>query len=202
MINILLVILIAYLIGSIPFSHIFPRIKGKDVRRAGTRNVGASNALVVAGPILGILALIGDIAKGYLAVSIAHYYSPLPWVAVAAGLAAVIGHDFSIFLRFKGGKGVATTGGALMAFDLVFAVFVLLLWILLILISRYFIPSTLIILGMVPCLMWVLGLRREYIIFSALAFGLALYTHRRDIVRIVSGRELKTSEAVKHYLKK
>jgi glycerol-3-phosphate acyltransferase PlsY len=200
--EIFLIILISYLLGSIPFSHIFPKIKGHDVGKKGTKNIGATNALVVAGPIMGTLALAGDIAKGYLAVSIALYYSPLPWVAVLAGLAAIIGHDFSIFLKFKGGKGVATTGGALMAFDLIFAVFVLLLWLLLILVSRYFIPSTLIMLGIIPLLMWVLGKRMEYIVFGFLAFALVLYAHREDIKRIISGKELNTSESVRHYLRK
>jgi glycerol-3-phosphate acyltransferase PlsY len=200
--EIFLIILVSYLLGSIPFSHIFPKIKGKDVRKGGTKNIGASNALVVAGPVMGVLALAGDIAKGYLAVSIAHYYSPLPWAAVLAGLAAIAGHDFSIFLKFKGGKGVATTGGALMAFDLIFAMFVLLLWLLLILVSRYFIPSTLIMLGIIPLLMWVLGKRMEYIVFGFLAFALVLYAHREDIKRIISGKELNTSESVRHYLRK
>jgi glycerol-3-phosphate acyltransferase PlsY len=197
-----LIILVSYLLGSIPFSHIFPRIKGHDVSKKGTKNIGATNALVVAGPVLGALALVGDIAKGYLAVSLACYYSPLPWVAVAAGLAAILGHAFSIFLKFKGGKGVATLGGALLAFDLIFGVFVVLFWILLILVTRYFIPSTLIMAGMIPLMMLVLNKRMEYIVFGVLAFVLLLYTHRQDIKRIIVGKELNTAESVKHYLEK
>ncbi|MFC1637667.1 glycerol-3-phosphate acyltransferase, partial [Candidatus Margulisiibacteriota bacterium] len=157
--EIFLIILGSYLLGSIPFSHLFPKIKGHDVRKKGTMNIGATNALVVAGPVLGALALAGDIAKGYLAVSLAVYYSPLPWVAAAAGLAAMLGHCFSIFLKFKGGKGIATMGGALLAFDLVFGIFVVLFWILLILVTRYFILSTLIMAALIPLMMWVLNKR-------------------------------------------
>ena len=164
--------------------------------------MGASNVLVVAGPIMGALALFGDIAKGFLAVSLANYYFPNPWFGVLAGVVAIIGHDFSVFLKFKGGKGVATTGGALIAFDPIFAMVVLLLWILLIIASRYFVPSTLIILGSIPLMMWVLGQRIEFIVFGVLAFALALYTHREDLKRLISGKELKTSESVKHYLGK
>ncbi|MFH1347484.1 MAG: glycerol-3-phosphate 1-O-acyltransferase PlsY [Candidatus Margulisiibacteriota bacterium] len=196
------IVLLSYLLGSIPFSHIFPKLKGKDVRKGGTKNIGATNALVVAGPIMGVLALAGDIGKGYLAVYLAQQYLVVPWGITLAAVAAVIGHDFSIFLKFKGGKGVATTGGALFAIDLVFGISALLFWILLILISRYFIPSTIIILGCIPVAMWVLGMRVEFIAFGILAFILALYTHREDIERIISGKELNTSESIKKHLKK
>jgi len=201
-----IVFVLAYLLGSIPFSHIFPKLKGKDVRSGGTKNVGATNALVVAGPVFGALALVGDIAKGYLAVYFARQYlmgDPyMMWGLMLAGLFAVIGHDFSIFLKFKGGKGVATTAGVLFAFDPFFGLAAALFWILLIVVSRYFIPSTIIILGCIPIMMWVLGMRLEIIIFGLLSFLLALYTHREDIRRIISGKEIKTSEAMKHYLKK
>lgn len=204
--NFLVVIIGAYLLGSIPFSHIFPKLKGKDVRSGGTKNVGATNALVVAGPLFGLLALIGDIAKGYFSVYFARQYlmgdSYMMWGLMLAGVFAVIGHDFSIFLKFKGGKGVATTGGVLLAFDPFFGIAALLLWILLIIVSRYFIPSTLIILTCIPIMMWILGLRLEIITFGVLALLLALYTHREDIKRIISGQELKTSDSMKKYLKK
>jgi glycerol-3-phosphate acyltransferase PlsY len=194
--NFVLAIIAAYLIGSIPFSHIFPRLKGHDVRSKGTKNVGATNALVVAGPILGALALIGDIAKGYLVIFLAQTYFGEPWLVVAAGLAAIAGHDFSIFLRFKGGKGVATTGGELMAIDLGFLLVTGLFWILLIVVNRYFIRSTLIILACVPVAMWVLGMRPELIVFGVGAFLLALAAHREDVKRILAGQELNTSESI------
>jgi len=200
--NVLLLIVVSYLLGSIPFSHIFPRLKGKDVQKGGTKNIGATNVLVVAGPLMGALALIGDIGKGFLAVYLAQRYFIDPWVVVFAGLAAIAGHDFSLFLKFKGGKGVATTGGVLLALDPIFAIIVLLIWILLIVVTRYFIPSTLIIFGCVPVMLWVLGKRAEYVIFALLAFVLALYTHRADIKRLFAGKELNTQEAMGHYLKK
>jgi len=197
-----LVIIGSYLLGSIPFSHIFPKLKGEDVSQKGTKNIGATNALVVAGPIIGALALIGDLAKGYLAVSIAKYYFVNPWIVVLAGLAAIIGHDFSIFLKFKGGKGIATTGGCLLAIAPVFALIVILLWGALILITRYFIPSTLLILGTLPITTWAVGKRLEYIVFAVGVFLLALFTHRNDVKRLLAGQELRTGDAVKHYMGK
>jgi glycerol-3-phosphate acyltransferase PlsY len=192
-----LIIVAAYLIGSIPFSHLFPRIKGHDVRQKGTKNVGATNALVVAGPLMGALALAGDIGKGYLVVYLAQIFSGNLWVIALAGLAAIIGHDFSVFLRFKGGKGVATTGGIFLAIDFLFGIVVLLFWVLLILISRYFIRSTLIILACVPVAMLILGLSKEVVFFGVGAFILALIAHREDVKKIISGTELTTSESMK-----
>jgi glycerol-3-phosphate acyltransferase PlsY len=200
--NFVLAVIAAYLIGSIPFSHIFPRLKGHDVRHKGTKNVGATNALVVAGPILGALALIGDTAKGFLVVYFAQTYSGDPWLVALTGLAAIAGHDFSVFLDFKGGKGVATTGGALMAIDLGFTIVTVLFWILLIVISRYFIRSTLIILACVPAAMWVMGMRPELIVFGVGAFLLAVAAHREDVKRILAGQELNTSESIKKAFQK
>jgi glycerol-3-phosphate acyltransferase PlsY len=198
----LLFILFAYLIGSIPFSHILPKIKGEDIREKGTRNIGATNALVVAGPVIGALALVGDVGKGFLAIYLAQKYIVFPWGVALVGLAAIVGHDFSLFLKFKGGKGVATTAGALLALNPGFAIIILLLWILLILISRYFIPSTIIIMGAIPILMGVAGLRFEYIVFAGLAFLLGVYTHRADIQRLIEGKELNTSQSVRKFLNK
>ncbi len=201
--ELLLLVVASYLLGSIPFSQIFPKLKGKDVQEKGTKNVGATNALVVAGPIMGVLALVGDVAKGFLAVALANYFfQPLPWPPVLAGLAAILGHDFSIFLKFKGGKGVATTGGTLLAMDPIFAGIVLLIWILLILVTRYFIPSTLIILGGLPLMMWTLNKRIEFITFALMVFVLALYTHREDMRRLLTGKELTTSDSIRHYMNK
>ncbi|MFC1510813.1 glycerol-3-phosphate 1-O-acyltransferase PlsY [Candidatus Margulisiibacteriota bacterium] len=195
-------LLLSYLLGSIPFSHIFPRLKGKDVKGAGTKNVGATNALVVAGPIIGALAWIGDVGKGFAAVYLAQTLVGDPLVICFAGVAAIIGHDFSIFLKFKGGKGVATTAGVLLAIDPILWFIVLLLWILLILVTRFFILSSLIMIGILPMLMWVLGKRIEYAVLFLLAFLLVLYTHREDIKRMIAGQELTTSESISHYMKK
>lgn len=200
--NVLLSIVLSYLLGSIPFSHLFPKLKGKDVSQSGTKNIGATNALVVAGPLIGFLSWAGDVGKGFLAVYLAQRYFLPYWAVTACGLAAIIGHDFSVFLKFKGGKGIATTGGALIAFDPVFALVVTLFWAMLILIWRYFIPSTIIILACVPIAMLVLGLRIEVVAFGVLALLLALYTHRKDLQRFLSGQELRTGEAVDKFMKK
>lgn len=200
--NIFLRMVVSYLLGSIPFSHIFPQLKGKDVRKSGTGNVGATNALVVAGPLMGALALVGDMGKGFLAVYLAQKYVLDPWAVVFAGFFVILGHDFSVFLKFKGGKGVATSFGTLLALDPVFSVIVFLLWVLLIVVTRYFIPSTLVLFVSMPFMMGVLGMRFEYLVFAVLAAVLAFYTHRFDLGRFFSGKEVSAPEALSRYLKK
>jgi len=198
----ILFFVVSYLIGSIPFSHIFPSLKGKDVSKAGSKNIGATNALVVAGPLMGALALIGDILKGFLPIFFALRYNLSPWTVTFIALALVAGHDFSVFLKFKGGKGLATTGGCLLAFDPIFALLVLLIWILTIIATRYFILSTIIVLGGLPLAMMVLGMRGEVVAFALGAFLLSLYAHRNDLMRLISGQEVRANEAVSKFLSK
>lgn len=195
-------VLLSYLIGSIPFSYLFSRFKGHDVREKGTKNVGATNALVVAGPIAGALSLAGDISKGILPVLLCRYFSLPDWGTALSALAAIAGHDFSLFLGFRGGKGIATTGGVLLALDPIFTFLVILLWGLTMLVIRYFIPSTILVLGFLPIMMWMGSWRTEYVLFGVGAFLLALYVHRHDLQRFFSGNELTIQESIAKYRKK
>ena len=200
--QIFLLIIGSYLIGSIPFSKILPKLKGRDAAQEGTKNIGATNALAIGGPVIGVLSLIGDIAKGYLPVYLAFQFNLPVWAVCCCGFAAILGHEFSVFLKFKGGKGVSTTGGTIFAIDPVFTIFAILIYILLAMITRYFILSTLIVLGAVPVMILILGWRIEYIIYMAAAFLLALYTHRADIKRLVAGQEKSIPETYQAYRNK
>ena len=167
--------------------------------KAGTTNVGASNVLVIAGPLAGVMALVGDVVKGFIVIGLARSLLYPDWVIACCGLAAIIGHDFPIFLRFSGGKGVATTGGVLLAINPIFAFIILLLWLLTMAVLRYFIPSTLLIFALLPFIMWLGSFQREYIFFSIAAMLLAFYAHRNDIKRLLSGRELKIKDSLEKY---
>ena len=114
--NITIAIVIGYLIGSIPFPYIAARLKkGVDIRQVGGRNMGAVNVAREIGLPIGIAVLIADIGKGALAVFIARWLGlPLVWIFVV-GFAAVVGHNWPVFLKFRGGKGAATTLGVLLA---------------------------------------------------------------------------------------
>ena len=108
-------ILLAYVLGSIPTGYWLGRtIRKIDIRQHGSKNIGATNTLRVLGKKLGALALIGDIAKGLIAVLLIAQLSPWQHTPLACALAAILGHTFSLFLKFKGGKGVATSAGALL----------------------------------------------------------------------------------------
>jgi len=107
-----LILIGAYLIGSIPFSYLVAKWRGIDVRTVGSGNVGATNVMRSAGTVPGLVAFALDAAKGAVAVLVAQRLTREPGVPAAAALAAVVGHIFPVWLRFKGGKGVATGAGA------------------------------------------------------------------------------------------
>ena len=196
-----LLVITAYLIGSIPFSYLFPKVKGKNTQKEGTGNVGATNALITAGPLPAILALFGDVAKGFLAIMLARYFQLPPLGLALVALAAVVGHDFSVFLKFRGGKGVATTGGILLALDPLFMFLVLLVWVLTMMLIRYFIPATVATLCLIPFLMWAGSWPLEYYLFGVGNALLGIYAHRLDLQRFLAGQELTIEQAIKKHRK-
>jgi len=196
------IVVASYLIGSIPFSYLASKIKGQDPRKAGTGNVGATNTLIVAGKRAGIIALVGDVGKGFLAITLARYFQLPDWGIALAALAVVVGHDFSVFLKFKGGKGVATTGGILFALDPIFTILVILFWILSMLLVRHFIPGTALTFIMIPVLMWMVSWRPEYIAFGVVNAALGLYSHRASLERFYQGTEPTIQESIAKYLNK
>ena len=111
----LLSIIIAYLLGSIPFAYIIGKLSGLDVRQVGDRNVGTFNVFRHAGLGAGIATLVADVGKGALAIVVAKLLSANELVMFGAGVAAVIGHNWPVFLRFRGGRGLAVVIGALLA---------------------------------------------------------------------------------------
>src|SRR5688572_17416390 len=146
-------LLLAYLIGSIPFSFLVVKLMaGKDVREYGSRNVGATNAARTAGKTAGILALLLDIAKGYVVVVLARWMTLRPewpfdagvlpwqsremWVALA-GLVGVLAHMFPVWLRFHGGKGVATAAGVFLGLNPIVMAAAFLIFLIVLLLFRY-----------------------------------------------------------------
>ena len=111
----LLSIIIAYLLGSIPFAYIIGKLRGLDVRQVGDRNVGTFNVFRHAGMGAGIATLVAEVGKGALAIVVAKLLSVNEWVVLGAGVAAVIGHNWPVFLHFRGGRGLAVVIGALLA---------------------------------------------------------------------------------------
>jgi len=191
-VNLLFLFAAAYLIGSLPFSLIFAKLfKGVDVRQVGTGNVGASNTLVSAGKRAGILAALFDLTKGFAVIILARNFLGSDAVIALCGFLAIVGHDFPVYLKFKGGKGVATTLGILLAIN-PYAVWIGLGgYIVILLLTRYLILSSLLTMALLPLVLFYLKEDIWYIIFTIAAAGLMLFVHREDIKRLVEGKEKK-----------
>jgi glycerol-3-phosphate acyltransferase PlsY len=187
----LLVIAVAYLIGSIPFSFLVARAFGvRDVRRVGSGNVGATNVLRSAGKAAGALALLLDLAKGALAVAIAQRLAPGdPVLPAAAAAVAVVGHTYPVWLGLRGGKGAATGLGAFALLDPVAALVALPVFFLTIATTGF--ASLGSVLGAVGLAMATLFFRgMDPVAIAALATAaFILFRHRSNLRRIVDGSE-------------
>jgi acyl phosphate:glycerol-3-phosphate acyltransferase len=190
----------AYFIGSIPFGLLLGKLfGGGDVRKAGSGNIGATNVSRVAGPAAGILTLVLDAAKGSVAVVLAARLTneSAMWMMIA-GFLALIGHCFPVWLRFKGGKGVATAAGVFLALCPPAMLGALLLFILVAAFWRYVSLGSIAAAAAIPLLMyflWAPGHAPPHVVtFGSLAIALlVIYKHDANIQRLVQGEEPKFS---------
>lgn len=179
MINIIAAVIIGYLLGSIPFAYIIARMKkGVDIRDVGGGNVGALNAYREIGPVYGLAVLAADILKGVFAVLIARWLDvSLVWVCIA-GFAAVVGHNWPVFIKFKGGKGAATVLGVLVALTPVQLLIAAAIVLILIGVTRN-VRLALFALVLVPLLDWLFD-KDPIHIYTAL--GLLLFIGLRTMI--------------------
>jgi glycerol-3-phosphate acyltransferase PlsY len=189
----------AYLLGAIPFGLLIGRIVGADVRRAGSGNIGATNVGRVLGKKLGALTLVCDVAKGLLPVWLAASLLPaslLPdstanreWLVMACGLATVVGHMFPLYLRFKGGKGVATALGVFLFISPWSVLISLLVFSGALTAFRYVSVASLTASLLIPLWLWLLG-ESAIILLTALAIVVLIwFQHRSNIGRLLRGTE-------------
>lgn len=188
-------LLLGYLIGSLPTGLIVIRLlRGIDIRQYGSGNIGATNVFRVAGLPTAALVLAVDMLKGAIPVLLARTWDQPPLVTVFGGLAAIAGHNWSIFLRFAGGKGIATSFGVLLALSPASAGVAAAVWLLVASVTRYASLASLLGIAAVPPAMWLRREPREYVAFGALALVLAIYRHRANIARLRRGTELKITD--------
>jgi len=189
----ILIIAVCYLIGSIPFGVIIGRVfKGVDIRDSGSGNIGAANAIRTLGIVPGILVLLLDVAKGFFAVYLSTHLMPnAPLMNVIAGLTAVIGHNSSIFLKFKGGKGIATTFGVFLALNWQIALICLATYVIMVFITRYSSVGSLSGTLAMPVCMYIFHQPPEYFWFSIIAAAFAFYKHKENIKRLLKGEEIR-----------
>jgi glycerol-3-phosphate acyltransferase PlsY len=188
-------VVLAYLIGSIPTGLLVARaMGGPDPRRSGSGNLGTANLYRLLGRQAGALTLLGDVVKGTLPVMLAlSWLSPLgPWqeAAVAVvGAAAVLGHVFPLYLRFKGGKGVATTFGVVAALAPWAALNLTLVYLLALAQTRIFSLSALIAAWLLPVAVGLFADSKAYLLLAAGLSGLILVCHRDNLERFFKGEE-------------
>lgn len=189
----LLVSCVAFLSGSFPSGLVLVRLfTGQDVRQQGSGNIGASNVTRAAGMKLGVSAALLDIAKGTAPVLLGRWVGLGSWELAIVALAAVLGHDFSLFLRFRGGKGVATTFGVSLGLAPFAAILSVALWILVLGVSRYSSLASLLALAALPVAMAVLGQPPPFVVVEVALFLLGVAKHWENIVRLIQGKELKS----------
>ena len=183
---------LAYLIGSIPSGLILGKLFWHtDLREHGSHNIGATNAWRTLGKGAGIAVFIADSLKGQAGVMLGLSLVGTPLAAVVGGLLAIIGHSFSLFLRFHGGKGVATSLGVLSMLmgDVTFMLFVL--WFTIVYVTRYVSLGSVVAGGLAPILAALFGYPMEYLLFTAIAAVLVIVRHRENIKRLMNGTENK-----------
>ena len=181
--------LVSYLFGSIPFGYLFTKILlKKDIRNVGSGNIGATNVLRTGNKLLGYLTLVLDIAKAVVPVIfIKLNYPDLVYISA---LCAFLGHLFPIWLKFKGGKGVATLVGILLSINIYYAIVFVTVWILTFVISKYSSLSSLFASISIP--IYLLIIDKGNIIFFIIMFVLIFYTHRENIKRLINKEETKS----------
>jgi acyl phosphate:glycerol-3-phosphate acyltransferase len=198
MILLILGLMTAYLIGSIPTSYLIGRLKGVDVRKHGSGNVGATNVLRVMGKLPALITLIADIGKGVLAVTLiaVFFYQKNTLITFSVfrallGLAVIIGHVWPVFLKFKGGKGVATFIGVFMIIFPVGLLIGLITWLITLWLTKYVSLGSILLVVTVSIIAAGSAARFEIVILSVTSCIIICYKHKCNINRLLSGEEHK-----------
>ena len=185
------VILVSYLIGCSNMALYISKYKGVDIRAKGSGNLGASNALVTMGWPAGVAVALHDIGKAVLAVVLAKHFCPqLPLIGAIAGVSCVLGHIFPFYLRFKGGKGLASFLGMTLALNWKFALVVFVLVALITLITDYIAVATLTTIVLVPGYMGIMYQSLSLVLILCVATVVILLKHRENLVRLCNGTEI------------
>ncbi len=188
----LLVCVLSYLLGSIPNGLVLSKLIWHiDIRDYGSHNIGATNVWRTLGKGPGFLVFFLDFLKGLLGVWFGQCLSGLPMDLVLGGIFAIVGHSASIFLGFKGGKGVATGLGVIAMLMPIPTLLVFLVWLAIVYVTRYVSLGSIVAAALVPILSWLFGNPLEYTLFGLLAAVFIIYRHKANIHRLLAGTESK-----------
>lgn len=195
-----------YLLGSIPTGFIVGKMRGLDIRTVGSGNIGATNVFRALGTPAGIVVLLCDALKGWLAVAVvavllAQHFGRTEsaqaheWFRLVGGLAAILGHNYTCWLHFKGGKGIATSAGVLAALVPYALLTVLGLWIIAVAVTRYVSVGSVLAAAALPFATWFLPPKHDSTLtaVTAVVGALAIYKHKANIRRLLNGTENRLS---------
>ena len=197
-----LVLLEAYLFGSIPSGYLAGRFSGVDVRQHGSGNIGATNVLRVLGKPWGFAVFFADALKGFVAVRLAMLLASrtpgaaeyIEFYAIVAAAACVAGHSFPVWLRFKGGKGVATSAGSLAGVTPISAFTIFVVWLIVFKVTRYVSLASIVAATALPVVVGILVAMKQtqgtvLFYFSVVMTALVVWRHRSNISRLLNGTE-------------
>lgn len=188
----LLGFVLGHVCGSVPSGlWLVQAFHGIDIRNYGSKNIGTTNVFRTVGPKTAVLVLIADAFKGILAVGIMSYFFHNPLLDVVTALGTLLGHNYSLFLGFKGGKGVATALGLLIFMMPKVAVASFGIWLVCVLLTRYVSLGSIMAAIFTPPLAWYLGYPSAYVIFSVVAAFFVVLRHKENIHRLLTGTESK-----------
>jgi len=186
-------LVISFILGSIPFGIIIAKAKGVDLKKVGSGNVGATNVLRSLGKWPAILTLLGDVLKGTAAVAIGRYLGVGPVYEGLAGISAILGHNFSLFLGFRGGKGVATSLGVLSIFSPQTALVTFIIWLVVVIFTKYSSLGAIVSFGLLPINILLFN-DKERLLAAILITILIFIRHRENIQRLMNGTERKIGQ--------
>lgn len=198
-----LVAFLSYLIGSIPNGLIIGKnFCGVDIRQFGSKNIGATNAFRVLGVRPAIAVLITDALKGIVGVYLGSYLVGTSQAELVGGIFAIVGHNWPIFLKFKGGRGVATGLGVIAVLVPKVTLLVFAVWLVIVLITRYVSLASITAAFLVPVSMWLFNTQWEFFCFGIVAALFVIFRHKPNIERLLKGEELKIKAGSKKDLAK
>lgn len=186
--------LFGYVLGSVPTGLLVGRAFGVDVRTVGSGNIGMANVLRAAGKWPAVLTMLGDMLKGLFPVLVARALTDNAWVLALVALAAVVGHCWPIFLRFRGGKGVATGAGTSIGLAPLVGLGLFAFWWVVVLSSRYTSLGAISVMVVSPFAFWLSGQPLPYVLYTIVGGALVLWRHRENARSLIKGTERKIGQ--------
>ena len=187
-------VLLGYVLGAVPIGYLVGRAFGVDVREVGSGNIGTANVLRAAGKWAAILTLFGDMLKGFVPVVLATVLVESEWLHAAVALAAISGHCWPVFLRFKGGKAVATGAGTSIGLAPLVGLGLFAFWWAVVLVSRYTSLGAIAVMVVSPFAFVLTGQPLPYVLYTLVGGALVLYRHRENARALMKGTERKVGQ--------